>query len=158
MRIHLVAHPGHSHRSRQRSDIYTSHESFSRKISPCAHITLWLKVSKRAHSLHPHAFHDVTCLTVRLLFPCLVFFLSLTLLLPLHCLPVLSPALKLPQCQIRRGLNPVRTRTMRSIAPWRCTTLSHNGQIVQRNKETRIGPCVCCRHELVCLSCISHSC
>ena len=50
--------------------------------------------------------------------------LSLSLLLALHCLPVLWPAQLLPQCRIRRGLNPVRTRTMRSIAPWRCTTLS----------------------------------
>ena len=49
-------------------DRYTSHESFSRTLSPCAHTTLWLKVSQRAHSLHPHAIHDVTCLSVRWLF------------------------------------------------------------------------------------------
>ena len=37
-------------------------------VSLCAHITLWLKVSQGAHSLHPHAIHDVTCLSVRCLF------------------------------------------------------------------------------------------
>ena len=104
---------------------HTSHVRFSRTLSPCAHTTLWLKVSERARSLHLHVIHDVTCLSVRWLFPCFVFFLSLAPLLALHCLPVLCLAHQLPQCRIRRGLNPVRTRALMSIAPWRCTTLSH---------------------------------
>ena len=46
---------------------YTSHESFLEHFH-FVHITLWLKVSQRAHSLHPNAIHDVTCLSVRWLF------------------------------------------------------------------------------------------
>ena len=62
-------------------DRYTSHESFSGTLSPCAHITSWLKVLQRAHSLHPHAIHDVTCLSVRWLFLVLTFSPSLSLAL-----------------------------------------------------------------------------
>ena len=95
-------------------------------LPPCAHTTLWLKVSQRAHSLHPHAIHDVTCLNVRCLFSFCLLPSSLSLAPPLslHCLPVLCPAHQLPQCRIRRGLKPLHSPTMRSIAPWRCTTLS----------------------------------
>ena len=80
-----------------------------------------------AHSLHPHVIQGVTCLSVRWLFSCFVFFflsLSLAPLLSLHCLLVLCPAHQLLQCRNRRGLNPVRIRTMRTIAPHRHTTLS----------------------------------
>ena len=51
-------------------DRYTSHESFSRTLSPCAHTTFWLEAQGvfGAHSLHLHVIHDVTCLSVRCLF------------------------------------------------------------------------------------------
>ena len=60
------------------------------------------------------------------------FVVSFLCLLPLplapllfsHCLPVLCPAHQLPCRRNRRGLKPLHSRTMRSIAPWRCTTLS----------------------------------
>ena len=46
-------------------DRYTSHETFSRHFHPCAHITLWLKVSQRvSHEKHVHP-HVITCLSVR---------------------------------------------------------------------------------------------
>ena len=35
-----------------------------------------------------------------------------------HCLPVLCPAHQLPCRRNRRGLKPLHSRTMRSIAPW----------------------------------------
>ena len=42
----------------------TSHETFSRHFHPCAHITLWLKVSQRvSHEKHVHP-HVITCLSV----------------------------------------------------------------------------------------------
>ena len=54
-----------------------------------------------------------------------VFFLFLSRLYFLsHCLPVLCPAHQFPFCRNRRGLKPVHSRTMRSIAPWRYTTHS----------------------------------
>ena len=49
-------------------------------------------------------------------------------LVPLHSLsflPVVCSELQLPPCRERRALIPKRTRQMRSIAPWRYTTLSH---------------------------------
>ena len=56
---------------------------------------------------------------------CFVFFLSLSRLYFLsHCLPVLCPAHQLPCRRNRRGLKPLHSRTMRSIAPWRYTILS----------------------------------
>ena len=95
-------------------------------LPPCAHTTLWLKVSQRAHSLHPRAMHDVTCLSVRCLFSfCLLpssLSLSLSRLYFLSTVYLFSD--QLPQCRIRRGLKPLHPPTMRSIAPWRCTTLS----------------------------------
>ena len=64
----------------------------------------------------------ITCLSVGCFF---VFFLSLSFLYSLsHCLPVLCPAHQLPQCRHRRGIKPLHSRTMRSIASWRYTTLS----------------------------------
>ena len=54
----------------------------------------------------------------RLLFPCFVFFLSLSRLYFLsHYLPVLCPAHQLPCRRNRRGLKPLHSRTMRSVAP-----------------------------------------
>ena len=61
-----------------------------------------------------------------LLFLCFVFFLSLARLYFLsHCLPALCPTHQLPCGRNRRGIKPLHSRTMRSIAPWRYTTLSH---------------------------------
>ena len=89
---------------------------FSRTLSLRAHTTLWLKVSLvRIHSIcmssmMSHVWACIVCSRF-------VFFLSLAPPLALHWLPVLCRAHQLPQCRIRRGLNPVRTRTMRSVAP-----------------------------------------
>ena len=100
-----------------------SHETFSRHFHPCAHITLWLKVS-----------HDVSAknIFIHMSSPVWAFVVSLFCLLPLSLVPlrslslllVLCPELQLPWCRERRALNPMRTRKMRSIAPWRYTTLS----------------------------------
>ena len=78
-------------------------------------------------SLHPHAIHDVTCLSVRLLSLRVCLSLVSLPLLPFlfHSLPVFCPAHQLPQCRHRRGLKPLYSRTMRSSAPWRYTILSH---------------------------------
>ena len=79
-------------------------------------------------SFHLHVIHDV-CLSVRWLFlVCLFVFVFLLfslrrLPLVVHTLPVLCPALHL-QCPHRRGLKPLRLRTMRSTAPWRFSILS----------------------------------
>ena len=77
-------------------------------------------------SLHPHAIHDVTCLSVRLLSLRVRLSLVPLPLLPLllHSLPNLCLAHHL-QCPHRRGLKPLHSRTMGSIAPWRYTILSH---------------------------------
>ena len=135
------------HCNRRGVDRYTSHESFSRTLSPCAHTTLWLKVSLvRIHSVHmPSMMSHVE----RALFVLVLSSSSLSLspLLSLHCLPVLCPAHQLPQCRIRRKLKPLYSRTMRSIAPWRFTTLSQvdlprrfNGHIVPMGAtRCRIG-------------------
>ena len=76
-------------------------------------------------SLHPHAIHDVTCLSVHLLslrVCCLFVFVSLLFLF--HWLPVLCPAHHL-QCRHRRGLKP----------PWRYTILSQEEHL----KDARRG-------------------
>ena len=74
-------------------------------------------------SFHLHVIHDV-CLSVRCLSlrVCLspVSLRLLTLLF--HTLFDLYSALNL-QCRQRRGSKPLRTRTMRSIAPWRFITI-----------------------------------
>ena len=49
-------------------------------------------------------------------------------LLSLSLLPVLCPELQPPCRRERRAPNPMRTRRMRSIAPWRYTTLSRASQ------------------------------
>ena len=90
-------------------DRYTSHETFSPHIRPCAHITLWFKVSQRVSDKN----HSCTChhMFERLLFHCFVFFLSLSRLYFLsHCLPVLCPAHQLPCGRQRRGLKPLYSR------------------------------------------------
>ena len=51
-----------------------------------------------------------------------------------YTLLVLSPALHL-QCRHRRGLKPLRTRTMRSVAPWRYTILFHRHSVPGRCKD-----------------------
>ena len=51
--------------------------------------------------------------------------LSLVPLLSLSLLPVLCPELQLPRCRDRRALNPMRTRRMRGIAPWRAPLGPH---------------------------------
>ena len=73
-------------------------------------------------SLHPHAIHDVICLSVRLLaLRVCLFLVCLPLLLCLfHSLLVPCPAHHL-QCRHRRGLKPLHSRTMRSVASWRYT-------------------------------------
>ena len=77
-------------------------------------------------SFHPHAIHDVMCLSVRWSFLVSLSAVSLHLLpLFFFILPVLCPALH-PQCRHRRGLKPLHSRRMKSIAPWRYTILSHN--------------------------------
>ena len=74
-------------------------------------------------SFHLHVIHDVLRLSVRWSF--LVSLSPVSLLLqPLlfHTLPVVCPALH--PCRHRRGLKPLHSRRMRSIAPWRKTILS----------------------------------
>ena len=75
-------------------------------------------------SFHLHVIHDV-CLSVRCLSLCVCPSPVSLRCLPLlfHTLLVLFPALRL-QCRQRRGIKPLRLRTMRSIAPWRYTILS----------------------------------
>ena len=90
----------------------------------CLHHIVAQGVSVRI-SLHPHAIHDVTCLSVRCLSSFCLPSLYLSLLLCLfYSLLVLCPAHHL-QCRHRRGLKPLHSRTKRSIAPWRYTILSH---------------------------------
>ena len=64
-------------------DRYPSHETFSRTLSPCAHTTVWLKVSQRVSDKITHA-HVITCLS---------FVVSLLCLLPLSL--SLAPLLSL---------------------------------------------------------------
>ena len=77
--------------------------------------------------------HSCTChhMFEGWLFPYFVFFLSRASLS--HCLLVLCPAHQLPCGRNRRGIKPLHSRTMRSIAPWRCLTLSQaKGRSVAR--------------------------
>ena len=93
---------------------YTSHESFSRNIWPCAHIT---PVAPRCRSvcltkiIHAHV---TTCLSV-----CCFLMLSSSFLSRLyflsHCLPVLCPAHQLPCGRNRRGTKPLHSRTLRVL-------------------------------------------
>ena len=79
-------------------------------------------------SFHPHVIHDVVCLSIRWSFLVSLFLVSLRLLFlsvfyffssTLHLFPTLHL-----QCRHRRGLKPLQTRRMRSIAPRRHTILS----------------------------------
>ena len=129
-------------------DRCTSHVIFTMHIARlimCI-LTAWLKTSHSMClcariSFHLHAIHDV-CLSVRWLFlVCLfvfVFLLFLSVGLPLLflILPVLGPALHL-QCRQRRGLKPLHSRRMRSIAPWRYTILSLKGWSVRHCLSSR---------------------
>ena len=123
----LVAQPEISHEAAEAIlsvDRYTSHVIF---LIHLAHVITLIIVAQGvfgAHSFHPHAIHDVTCLSVR----CWSSFCFLSLylsLLPLlfHCLPVLCPA-QLPQCRHRRGLKPLHSRTI-EILPHNDTQSSH---------------------------------
>ena len=95
----------------------------------CDHTHIVAQGVSGAESLHPHAIHDVTCLSVRCWssFGLPSLHLSLVPFL-FHCLPVLCLA-QLPQCRHRRGLKPLHSRTMRSIAPWRFSILSQKGGV-----------------------------
>ena len=98
---------------------------FSHAPCTCVHTHILAQGVSARVSFHPHAIHDVMCLSVRLL--SLRVSLSPVSLLPVPLLflilPVLCPALH-PQCRHRQGLKPLHSRTMRSIAPWRYTILS----------------------------------
>ena len=90
----------------------------------CDHTHIVAQGVSGAESLHPHAIHDITCLSVRCWSSFCLPSLYLSLLPFLfHCLPVLCLA-QLPQCRHRQGLEPLHSRTMRSIAPWRFSILS----------------------------------
>ena len=99
------------------------------------HTRLFLDTFILVHTSHCGSRCRTTCLhktcsstchhmCERLLLPCFVFFFCLSCLYVLSLLPVLCSELQLPRCRERRALNPKRTRQMRSIAPWRYTTLS----------------------------------
>ena len=106
-------------------DRHTSHESFSRThfhqvhTPHCGSRCLWCAFT-------PSACHPWCQMFERALFVLVLSSSSLSLAprLALHCVPVLCPAHQLPQCRIRRGLKPLHSHTMRSIAPWRYTILS----------------------------------
>ena len=53
-----------------------------------------------------------------------------------HALPVLGPARHL-QCRYSRGLKPLHSRRMRSIAPWRYTILSQLESVSSRRRKKK---------------------
>ena len=95
-------------------DRYTSHVIFLIHLADLITLTLAQGVSVRI-SPHPHAIHDVTCLSVRLLSLGVCLFLVSLPLLPFlfHSLPVLCPAHHL-QCR-HRGLKKLHSGTVRSV-------------------------------------------
>ena len=93
---------------------------FSTLSSLCTHHIVAQGVARRVCIKHVHP-HVITCLSVCCFLVLSSFFLCLSCF---YVLPVLCPELQLPCCRERRALNPTRTRKMRSIAPWRHTTLS----------------------------------
>ena len=104
-------------------DRYTSHETSSRHIRLCAHITLWLNVSQRVSDTITHA-HVITCLSV-----CCFLTLSSSSLsrASTFSLTVCLFSVLLINFHVvkkTRGIKPLHSRTMRSIALWRYTTLS----------------------------------
>ena len=100
---------------------------FSHAPCTCDHIHIVAQGVSVRISLHPHAIHDVTCferafvvsscLSLSCFSPTSTFF-SFTVYL------FSVPHTHL-QCRHRRGLKPLHSRTMRSVAPWRYTILSH---------------------------------
>ena len=102
---------------------------FSTLSSLCTHHIVTQGVARRVCIKHVHP-HVITCLSV-CCFLVLSLPLSLVPPLSLSVLPVFCPELQPPWCRERGVLNPIRTRKMRSIAPWRCTTLS---QIMEPNQ------------------------
>ena len=124
------------------------------RFSHVAHVitlTSWLKVPQVRISLHPHAIHDVTCLSVRL-FSLRVCLSPVSLpLLPLFSLQSTCSLSATPSSMChRRGLKPPHSRRMRSIAPWRYTIFSQylrsslrrvwgKQSLSNKNGEIRIG-------------------
>ena len=87
-------------------------------------LTSRLKVSQvRNPSIHmPSMMSHVSAFVVS---SCLFSPVYLSLLpFLVHCVLVLCPA-QLPPCRHRFGLEPLHSRTVRCIAPWRCSILSH---------------------------------
>ena len=85
-------------------DRYTSHVIFSHAPCTSDHTHIVARGVSGAHSFHPHAIHDVTCLSVRCWSSfCPPFSLSLTSTFSLS----LSTCPQLPQCRHRRGLKPL---------------------------------------------------
>ena len=109
---------------------------FSHAPCTCDHTHIVAQGVSMRISPHPHAIHDVTCLSVRLLsLRVCLFHVSLTLLPFLfHSLLVLCPAHHL-QCRHRRGLQPLHSRTLRSIASWRYTILPQEA-VLKRARAT----------------------
>ena len=103
-------------------DRYTSHETFSTCLTLCTHHKLWLKVSQRVSD--KITLHIITCLSVCCFLTLSSSSLSLAPLLFSHCLLVLCPAHQLPCGRNRRGITPLHSRAMRSIAPWRYITIA----------------------------------
>ena len=101
------------------------------------HTRLFLDMFNFVHTSHCGSRCRSVCLIkslMRMSSHVWVFVVSLLCLLPLslsrlyflsHCLLVLCPAHQLPCGRNRRGVKPLHSHTMRSIAPWRYTTLSH---------------------------------
>ena len=143
--------------------IHFTHD-FSHRLCTHQHTHIVAQGVSVRISLHPHAIHDVTCLSVRLLSR--RFCLSLNsfplLLLLFHSLPVLCPAHHLP-CRNRRGIKSLHSRTMRSIAPWRYTILSPKKTWAEWycagiNFRDDTGGAVCHRTTSISVSCNNHSC
>ena len=97
---------------------------FSHAPCTCDHTHMLAQGVSVRISPHPHAVHDVTCLSVCLLsLRVCLFLVSLPPIFLFHCLLVLCPAHHL-ECRHRRGLKPLHSRRMRSIAQLRYTILS----------------------------------
>ena len=132
-----------------------SHKTFFSTLSSlCTHHIVAQGVSVRI-SLHPHAIHDVTCLSVRLLsLRVCLFPVSLSLLPCLfHSLPVLCPAHHL-QCRHRRGLKTTALTHNEGVLPRGDIQSSHTeedlneclvrmGQLI---RDTAGATCVVMRH------------
>ena len=102
-----------------RVDRYTSHV-FPHAPCTCDHTHIVAQGVSVRISLHLHANQHVS---VRLLFLRVCLSPVSLLFLPFlsHCLLVLCLAHQIPCGRNRRGIKPLHSRTMRSIAPWRYT-------------------------------------